>query len=135
MQAYAEPDYSGDFAADAAANKVYGILAYLGILVAISIFAAPKSSRFARFHANQGLVLFIAIVAAEVAVSVLSGIGATVSMGALGFGASIAVAGIFLLVQTLVGAVGLVLIIIGIVNACKQQLKPLPLIGKINILR
>ena len=39
-------------------NKVMAILAYLGILVLIPLFAA-KESKFARFHTNQGLILCI----------------------------------------------------------------------------
>ena len=39
-------------------NKIMGILSYFGILVLIPIFAA-KESPFARFHANQGLVLLV----------------------------------------------------------------------------
>ena len=49
-------DYDAD---DIKNNTVMGVLAYLGILVLIPAFAA-KESRFARFHANQGLILFIA---------------------------------------------------------------------------
>ena len=37
---------------DISDNKVYSILAYIGILVLVPILAAPKS-KFARFHANQ----------------------------------------------------------------------------------
>ena len=44
---------------DVQANKVMAILAYFGILVLIPLFAA-KESPFARFHANQGLILLIA---------------------------------------------------------------------------
>ena len=40
-------------------NKVMAILSYFGILVLIPIFAA-KDDAFARYHANQGLVLLIA---------------------------------------------------------------------------
>ena len=46
-------DYAQD---DIEKNKVMAVLAYFGILVLIPIFAA-KDSKFARFHANQGLVL------------------------------------------------------------------------------
>ena len=45
--------------ADIENNKVMAVLAYFGILVLIPIFAA-KESKFARFHANQGLVLWLA---------------------------------------------------------------------------
>lgn len=43
---------------DIANNKVMAVLAYLGWLLLITIFAAPNS-KFARFHANQGIILFI----------------------------------------------------------------------------
>ena len=47
-----------DDATDIANNKVFAILAYFGLLVLIPILAAPNS-KFARYHANQGLTLFI----------------------------------------------------------------------------
>ena len=43
---------------DAEKNKIFGILAYLGILCLVPIFAA-KDSPFAKYHANQGLVLLL----------------------------------------------------------------------------
>ena len=46
--------------ADVEQNKVMAILAYFGILVLIPILAA-KDSKFARFHANQGLLLCIGL--------------------------------------------------------------------------
>ena len=50
-------DYTDSFhPQDIAQNKAMAILAYLGILVLIPIFAA-KNSAFAKFHANQGLIL------------------------------------------------------------------------------
>ena len=39
-------------------DKLMGVLAYLGILVLIPLLAA-KDSKFAQFHAKQGLTLFI----------------------------------------------------------------------------
>ena len=53
-------DVTGDFdAADIAKNKVLSLFAYIGILFLIPLLAAPNS-KFARFHTNQGLVLFVA---------------------------------------------------------------------------
>ena len=40
-------------------NKVMAVLAYIGILVLVPLLAAPNS-KYARYHANQGLLLFIA---------------------------------------------------------------------------
>ncbi len=54
-------------AEDADRNKVFGILAYLGFFCLVPIIVA-KDSPFAKYHANQGLVLFIA----EIAVTVIT---------------------------------------------------------------
>lgn len=97
---------------DITSNKAMGILAYLGILVLIPIFAA-KESKFARFHANQGLVLVIV----EVILSILSGIP---FIGWI-FG--------------LVSIVCLVFAILGIVNVCNGKAKELPIIGKFKLLK
>ena len=51
--------------ADIKNNTVMGVLAYLGLLVFIPMFAA-KESKFAQFHANQGLLLLILWIASGV---------------------------------------------------------------------
>ena len=43
---------------DAEKNKYFSILGYFGLLVLLPLVFAPKS-KFARFHANQALVLLI----------------------------------------------------------------------------
>jgi len=50
------PQAGGD--KDIEENKVWGAIAYLGILCLIPLLA-KKDSPFAQFHAKQGLVLFI----------------------------------------------------------------------------
>ena len=50
-------------------NKVMAVLAYIGILVLVPLLAAPNS-KYARYHANQGLLLFIA----EICLGVVMGI-------------------------------------------------------------
>lgn len=98
---------------DAEDNKVFGILAYIGILFLVPLLAAPKS-KFAKFHANQGLVLFIA----EVALSV---VGVIPFLGWLiWFCGSIVV---------------LVLAIMGIVGAANGKMEKLPLVGDIEIIK
>lgn len=109
---------------DAEQNKAMAILSYLGILVLIPIFAA-KDSKFARFHANQGLVLCIASIIYGVAYSVLTAIILAISWR------------LYFLVSILgflsIGFV--VLCVIGIINAANGQEKELPIIGKIRILK
>lgn len=111
-------------ARDIEQNKAMGVLSYLGILVLIPLFAA-KESKFARFHANQGLVLCIAAILYGVAYSILSAIVLAISWR------------LYFVVSLigLVGVVFLVLAVIGIINALNGRAKELPLIGKYNILK
>ena len=106
--------------ADIEQNKVMAILAYLSWLVLIPIFAA-KESKFARFHANQGLVLAIAEIICWVVLGILSGIPF--------------IGWIFGLVETLFSLVCLVFAVIGIVNAANGKAKELPIVGKYRILK
>src|ERR1700744_1335212 len=47
--------------ADVEKNKVYAVIGYLGLLFLVPMLAA-KESRFAQYHANQAIVLFIVTV-------------------------------------------------------------------------
>ena len=111
-------------AADIQQNKVMAILAYLGPLVLIPIFAA-KGSKFARYHSNQGLLLLIACVAWSIVYGILSSIILAISWR-LYFITSII---------GLVSLVFLVLAIIGIINAANGRAKELPVIGKFRLLK
>ncbi len=89
-------------------TKLMAILAYIGPLVIISYLVA-KDDPFVKFHIKQGLVLFVIEVALWVFSSMLFVI--------------------WPLVQIIHLAI-LILAIIGIVNAAKEQEKELPLVGK-----
>lgn len=101
------------------------VLAYFGILVLIPILAA-KESKFARFHANQGLILLITEVAYFIFVQVVIKIVAFISY---------ALAGIVGIALVLAWLLLLVLAIIGIINAVKGEFIQLPLIGQFQILK
>lgn len=126
---------------DADANKVFGILAYIGILVLVTIFAAPKNSKYSRYHANQGLVLCIFGAALGIIVSIIMTIiTASMYTSAYSYGyGGIAAGGIAMIIvgiiSWLVGILFLIFAIIGIVHAAKGEMKPLPLIGRIKILK
>ena len=64
---------------DVQSNKVMGILAYFGILFLIPLLAA-KDSQYARFHTNQGIVLFIFSVALNI---ISNGISLVISVTSL----------------------------------------------------
>ena len=103
-------------------DKLMGILAYLSILVLIPILAAPDS-KFARYHANQGLILLIG----EAAWSVVHGVLSTV-FTLIGLPVLAAVLSVFDLAF-------LAFMIIGIVNVFNGEEKELPVIGKYQILK
>ncbi len=108
-------DHTADYdAVDISETKYLSLFCYFGILFMIFALVAKPHSQFVRFHANQGLVLMILMVAA----------GIVMIIPVLGWIAG-AVAYIFCIVC----------MIIGIVNSCKGQAKELPLIGRICIFR
>lgn len=109
--------------ADIEQNKVMAILSYLSFLVLVPLFAV-KNSPFARYHTNQGLVLFIVEVIIGVIYNVLRWIlpygllwrtvGWIYSLCSLGF---------------------LVLTVIGIINVVNGRKKKLPIIGDIKLIK
>jgi uncharacterized membrane protein len=100
-------------AADVDKNKIFGILAYLGILWLVPLLAA-KESPFARYHTNQGIILFI------------TGMGVWICSIVLAF---IPILGWLIDLCLFIGMV--VLWIMGIINAAKGECKPLPVIGNV----
>lgn len=118
-------DYSNEMDVnDIENNKIMGILAYIAILVFVPIFAAPNS-KFARFHAGQGLTLFIFEVVYSL---IMTLIGLTVGR--------IPVAGpIIVALLGLIGLAFLILAIFGIVNVVNGKAKELPIIGGIKFFK
>lgn len=98
-------------------NKVMGVLAYLSWLVLIPLFAAPKS-KFARFHANQGIVLAITEIIWWIITVIIANIIPILSS-----------------ILGLVNILFLILAIIGIINAVNGKAKELPIVGKFRILK
>lgn len=106
--------------ADIQSNKAMGILAYISWLVLVPIFGA-KDSKFARFHANQGLVLAIISTIVWIVFSLL---------------AKIPVIGwIFAISESLISVGFVVLSVLGIVNAARGLARELPIVGKFKILK
>ena len=101
-----------DFTKDAQDNKGKAIVAY--IIFFIPLLAA-KESKFARFHANQGLNVLLLSIAVSILGAFIPFIGWVISAG---------------------GSIGcIVFVILGIINAANGEMKELPLIGKINIIK
>lgn len=107
-------------AKDIEQNKVFAIFSYLGLLVLIPLLAAPDS-KFAQFHAKQGLNLLLITLIAYVP---LFFIGFIPLIGILAWLASMAV-----------GMTAFVLSILGIVNAANGKEEKLPIIGDMALVK
>lgn len=112
--------YTEEIVMENSNDKVYGVLSYLGILWLVGLLASK--SEYTKFHVNQGIVLFII----EVAAGILS-----VIIGFIPFVGWI-LSGI---IGGVVGLACFVLAILGIVNAAQGEMKALPVIGSIKILK
>jgi len=113
------PGAATDEAADIAQNKVLAVIAYLGPLLIVSILAAPHS-RFARFHSNQALVLFLAFFIIYCALFLFSLIPFFICLLApFHFAAWFGL---------------LFLMILGVINAAGGQYKELPWVGHYRLL-
>lgn len=91
-------------------NKAMAALSYIGILVLIPLLA-KKDSKFAQFHAKQGLVNFIALIISSI-IFVVPFIG--------------------WLIGGIAYIVFLVLAIMGIIAAAQGQYKSLPILSKFS---
>lgn len=105
-------------------DKLFGILSYLGFLVLIPLFAGKTD--FTRYHANQGLVLFILELILGVIITVCSIVLCLIPwIGPI-------IAGVL---GGLLGLIPLVFAILGIINVANEKMAPLPIIGNIKILK
>jgi uncharacterized membrane protein len=106
---------------DADQHRVFGILAYISFFCLVPIIVA-KDSPYAKYHANQGLVLFLA----ELATFLVTG-----ALVFLPFGLGLLVYYVHLaLLLVFVG-----LAIYGIINAAAGKCVPLPVIGGVKLLK
>ena len=109
---------------DIYSNKAMAILSYLGFLVLIPLFAA-KDSAFARFHASQGLTLFIF----EIVFSIMSNLVLAI------FGRMFIIGTMFSVVFWIIGVALVGLAVFGIISAAQGKAKELPFIGSIHIIQ
>ena len=122
---------------DISDNKGISILSYLGPLVFIPMFA-KKDSKYARFHANQGLTMFITYAGYSVVQSILLAILRKIFPWNYNYGLVGGRGFIFNALSTILSLLWIpitVIAIIGIVNAASGKAKELPLIGKFKLLK
>ncbi len=97
-------------------NKIMAALSYVFILFLVPILACPQS-KFAKFHANQGIVLFCV----DLAIALVGAICSFIPV-------------VNWIVGTVLGLAGLALMVLGIYNAVTGKAKELPFVGGIRIL-
>ena len=107
-------------------NKIMGILSYLGILVLVPLIAGDRQSQYVKHHVNQGIVLFIL----SSMVDLLEGDWVFGLHSIIHFGG-----GMFSWIFDILGLVFFILMVMGIVSACKGERKELPMIGKIRFFK
>lgn len=105
-------------AQDIEKNKIYGVLAYIGILFIVPLVAA-KDSKFAKFHANQGLVVFLMGFA----------------VGFLNIFSGFLLPDLISCFMIPLYFVPIVFSILGIINALNGKMERLPVIGTIELIK
>ncbi len=130
------PDHSDEFdSQDISENKVISIFSYISWLVLVPLIGRAHSSKFARFHANQGLVLAIAStgwgVAYAITTAILNLFFRLIGMRILGTLLLLPLGA----VNIVMSAVFFALMVNGIVNVACGKSRELPIVGKFNILK
>ena len=106
---------SPEDARDIEEGKVFAILSYVLTFICIPFFLLPlilRNNRFSLYHAKQCLMLWLAGI-------VLSAISVPLTVICIGV-ILLPIAGVFLVVLN----------IMGLINAVKEEQKPIPVIGK-----
>lgn len=128
---------------DIESGKGMSILSYLGILALIP-YLTEKNNSYVRYHAVQGLNLFIIEIIYSVVYGILTSVikvNGSCGYGYYGnlanaFGVTCKVTPWWVTVPLgLIGLVFTVLAIVGIVNACQGKAKELPVVNQIKIIK
>lgn len=146
------PDTTTQFdPADIELNNRLSCLAYLGLIPWLIPMLLVKKSRFAKYHANQGLVLLILNLISGVILGVIKLIAGLISSGIVALCMKIAMKLAFFatvgtifsviisiitwILITLVSLAVLFLTVVGIIYAAKGRAKELPLIGRFKLIK
>lgn len=111
---------------DVEKNKPLAIIGYIfPFLFFIPLVTEAKNSKFAKYHANQQLNLLLFWVVGQIAMAILSVI----------FAITIVLIILLPILWLAYWVIGVVLAVMGIINANKGEMKKLPIIGGIEIIK
>lgn len=131
-------DTTADYnTSDIEQNKLMALLAYLGPIVFVPMFV-QKESKFAKFHSNQGLTLFIAeavYAVIQVILTIILRLIFPVRMYGWFYYTRGDVYNICIVLLGLLWIPFVILSVIGIINTLNGKAKELPIIGKFTFLK
>ncbi len=123
-------DYTGAYSKkDAEDNQIMALLCYIPLVCLYPLICEAKKSPFVKFHANAGLVLFIAEILAGVILEILG-----LVFGIIPF-VNIIVGIILRILSILLGLSFFAGVVYGIYQTITGKAIDLPIIGKIRILK
>ena len=125
-----QPQYHLDPVRDVQDNKAMAIIAYFIFFIPL-IVGVHKISPFARYHTNQGTILFIFYTIWGVVYGILMTVFSAILFSSLG---APILWGIVSAIFSLLWLIPVVLLILGVVNAAGGKCKPLPVIGNFTII-
>lgn len=107
-------------------GKLMALISYIGILALIPYFA-DKTNKYVKYHALNGMNLFILELIVSASIGLIYGVFAGIN-GWFVFS--------FIKIPFALVELFFVLIsIVGIINVCNEEAKELPLIGKLRLIR
>lgn len=122
-------DHTADYTVeDISENSGFALLSYLGLFLIVPLIGA-RDSRFARFHVNQGLCLFLALALYSILISVMLALVQWVPV------LSDAFRTIYVVLQWAGIAAAVLLAALGIWNANHGLARDLPLVGSFRLFR
>ena len=107
-------------------NKFFSVISYLPLLFIVPLIF-KKESKFARFHANQGLSLFVCEVIVSVVCFILKWVFTLLAIAPLLIGLNF--------IMTVIFIIMLSILLVGVMNANGGLAKSLPFIGGIEIIK
>lgn len=107
-------------------NKFFAVISYLPLLFIIPLIF-KKESKYARFHANQGLSLFVCEVIVSVVYFILKWVFTLLAIAPLLIGLNF--------IMTVISIIMLSILLVGVMNANGGLAKSLPFIGGIEIIK
>ena len=114
---------------DVAGNKTAAVLCYLPLVCLYPILFRTRTSAYVRFHANQGLVLFLTEILFSLVVWLLDSL--VLPLPVIGAILSLPLA----IAVWALRLVFIALTVIGVYRAYTGRAKQLPLIGKITLIK